>query len=337
LASHPARAGDTIIAANAGAPSADSGNFASSPPPPSIYARVAGSDAEAGASQLHQYRPHKSPPHLGKRSREDAPTGTTPPTTRRLNAAHVSFADDGKGGADSVTHDDGNGSVEHSEVSSDSEDAVESAVQSAPPVINAAPPGAQPSAASGAEPSRSLSASATLKTSFPTDPSPEDIVAINNWLERGALILAVLVGNKVGLHCYRKKKSGDPRLPQFEEIDSNLISDIIDTISISSSSSTDANNGSIDFVFKHIIIIFISFFFFTYGTYIEEKVVKNQMGYLSTNFMETIKLLGKNVNEIASDNINSLIVPDLSDEDEKAAENNKKVMKQVIKVNIILY
>jgi hypothetical protein len=63
-----------------------------------------------------------------------------------------------------------------------------------------------------------LSASATLKTSFPTDPSPEDIVAINNWLERGATILAVLVGNKVGLHCYRKKKSGDPRLPQFEEI-----------------------------------------------------------------------------------------------------------------------
>jgi len=83
------------------------------------------------------------------------------------------------------------------------------------------------------------------------------------------------------------------------------------------------------------ISIFIGFFFFTYGAYIEKKVVKKQMGYLSTNFMETIKLLGKNVNEIASDNVNSLIVPDLSDEDEKAAESNKKVMKQVIKVNII--
>ena len=103
-------------------------------------------------------------------------------------------------------------------MSSDSEDAVESAVQSAPPAINAAPPGAQSSAASGAEPSPPLSAPATLKTSFPTHPSPDDIVAINNWLERGATILAVLVGNVPGLHCYRKKKTGDPRLPQYEEV-----------------------------------------------------------------------------------------------------------------------
>jgi len=83
------------------------------------------------------------------------------------------------------------------------------------------------------------------------------------------------------------------------------------------------------------ISIFIGFFFFTYGAYIEKKVVKKQMGYLSTNFMETIKLLGKNVNEIASDNVNSITIPDLSHEDEEANENNKKVMKQVIKVNII--
>jgi RsiW-degrading membrane proteinase PrsW (M82 family) len=59
------------------------------------------------------------------------------------------------------------------------------------------------------------------------------------------------------------------------------------------------------------------------------------MNYLSQNFMETVKLLGKNVNQTVIDNINNLVIPDLSKEDNKAAQNNKKVMNQVIKVNII--
>jgi len=83
------------------------------------------------------------------------------------------------------------------------------------------------------------------------------------------------------------------------------------------------------------ISVFISFFFFTYGAYIEKKVVNEQMNYLSQNFMETVKLLGKNVNQTVIDNINNLVIPDLSKEDNKAAQNNKKVMNQVIKVNII--
>ena len=299
----------------------------------------AGSDAvesspSTAPAEHHPSRLHTSPPHLGKRSREDAlspSTGQTPPTIRRFSAAHInppanalappssepeaqreggatsatscvtaepsppapqtllvkdfnpgpsapSFAPsfarasaadttpassagaapraDSEGGTFpgfphtvaipsspaapsiysrvnsrarvSFADDDKGSSVDFiylkrrvpkgSEVSSDSEDAVESAVQSAPPAINAAPPGAQSSAASGAEPSPPLSASATLKTSFPTHPSPDDILAINNWLERGATILAVLVGNVPGLHCYRKKKTGDPRLPQYEEV-----------------------------------------------------------------------------------------------------------------------
>jgi len=83
------------------------------------------------------------------------------------------------------------------------------------------------------------------------------------------------------------------------------------------------------------ISIFIGFFFFTYGAYIEKKVVKNQMRYLSTKFMETIKLLGKNVSKLASNNIDNLIIPDLSHEDNMAAKNNNEIMKQVVKVNMI--
>jgi len=84
-----------------------------------------------------------------------------------------------------------------------------------------------------------------------------------------------------------------------------------------------------------LISLFIGLFFFTYGAYIEKKVVKSQMNFLATDISSLIKLFGKNFYDIFKKQIQNVKVPDLSDEDHKAASANKKTLFKAVIANVI--
>lgn len=83
------------------------------------------------------------------------------------------------------------------------------------------------------------------------------------------------------------------------------------------------------------ISIFISIFFFTYGTYIEKKVITNQMNILAGNFMDTIKLFGNTANTNLYNYVNNnVLTPEnitaISAEDKTALAGNTKIINKVI-------
>jgi ABC-type uncharacterized transport system permease subunit len=84
------------------------------------------------------------------------------------------------------------------------------------------------------------------------------------------------------------------------------------------------------------ISLFIGFFFFTYGTYIEKKVVTEQMNFLSKDIKNFFSLFGKNINDTITTKLNKMILPDLSHEDKIARENNNKIKKQAFIVLLVL-
>jgi len=83
-----------------------------------------------------------------------------------------------------------------------------------------------------------------------------------------------------------------------------------------------------------LISLFIALFFFTYGGYIEKKVVKSQMKFLADDISNYIKLSGKITTGYASNYLNNLELPDLEEADYAAAEANKKTVKKAIMANI---
>ena len=83
-----------------------------------------------------------------------------------------------------------------------------------------------------------------------------------------------------------------------------------------------------------LISLFIGFFFFTYGGYIEKKVVKSQMKFLADDIANYIKLSGKLTSTYAGNYLTNLELPDLEEEDHAAAEANKKTVKKAIMANI---
>jgi len=76
------------------------------------------------------------------------------------------------------------------------------------------------------------------------------------------------------------------------------------------------------------ISVFIGVFFFTYGSYIEKKIVKEQMIFLSKDIQNLFSLFGKNVNNAITTKLNELELPDLSHEDNKAKQNNIEIKKK---------
>lgn len=76
------------------------------------------------------------------------------------------------------------------------------------------------------------------------------------------------------------------------------------------------------------ISVFIGVFFFTYGSYIEKKVVEEQMIFLSKDVKSLFSLFGKNVNDTITTKLNQLELPDLSHEDDKAKQNNIEIKKK---------
>jgi len=83
-----------------------------------------------------------------------------------------------------------------------------------------------------------------------------------------------------------------------------------------------------------LISLFIGIFFFTYGSYIEGKIVNNQMEFLSSDISNIVRLFGENTNNNFKEKIKTFILPDLHEEDKKAKESNNKIMMKALKVNI---
>jgi len=84
-----------------------------------------------------------------------------------------------------------------------------------------------------------------------------------------------------------------------------------------------------------LIFILISVFFFTYGVYIEQTVITNQMKILSDNFVDTFRLFGKKSSLNLNNNItNNLLsqesIAKLEKDDATALEGNKNIITMVI-------
>ena len=84
-----------------------------------------------------------------------------------------------------------------------------------------------------------------------------------------------------------------------------------------------------------LISIFIGFFFFTYGSYIENKIVKAQTKILSDNIYNYLKFFGKDANIKIKEQILQIKLPDLSKADDLTIKSNNKIMMKAGKVNII--
>jgi hypothetical protein len=73
------------------------------------------------------------------------------------------------------------------------------------------------------------------------------------------------------------------------------------------------------------VSIFIILFFFTYGSYIEKKIVVEQMVFLSKDIKNFFSIFGKNINDNISKKLNDIPMPNLETQDLKAKENNNKI------------
>lgn len=84
------------------------------------------------------------------------------------------------------------------------------------------------------------------------------------------------------------------------------------------------------------ISIFIVLFFFSYGSYIEKKIVINQMDFLSLNIVDILKHFGEsNVNQIRK-SLSQMSTPNLVKEDKAAADSNSKILQKAMIANVFL-
>jgi hypothetical protein len=82
------------------------------------------------------------------------------------------------------------------------------------------------------------------------------------------------------------------------------------------------------------ISLFISIFFFTYGTYLENTVITAQMNILANNFMDMIKLSGNKTNiDLKNYITDNILAPsniaNISSGDKDALKGNSKIIKMV--------
>ena len=83
------------------------------------------------------------------------------------------------------------------------------------------------------------------------------------------------------------------------------------------------------------ISLFIILFFFTYGLYIEKKVVKEQMNFLATNISYIFKLFGQNITDKIKYNINNIKDINFDEIDNRIAKKNKDTISSTISINIL--
>jgi hypothetical protein len=93
------------------------------------------------------------------------------------------------------------------------------------------------------------------------------------------------------------------------------------------------NKEEIANIILHVTLIstFIGIFFFTYGSYIEENIVKKQVNFLIEDNKEFVLLIPNDIKQKIVDKINNIKL-DLAEDDRKAAEQNKKLLIKASKI-----
>ena len=86
-----------------------------------------------------------------------------------------------------------------------------------------------------------------------------------------------------------------------------------------------------------LIVTFISIFFFTYGAYIEKKVVDNQMNLLVQNFTKDMSVLPSNVNDAMRTSISNINLTDMSKIDARVKKSNEELKKKAFMFIGILF
>lgn len=73
-------------------------------------------------------------------------------------------------------------------------------------------------------------------------------------------------------------------------------------------------------------ITFIVIFFFTYGSYLESKVVREQVDYVVSDLMTDVKIIDGAQLELLKDIANNIKTPDMKKQDQQAEIYNRNIM-----------
>jgi len=82
--------------------------------------------------------------------------------------------------------------------------------------------------------------------------------------------------------------------------------------------------------------VFITMFFFIYGSFIEKSVISTQMDILTTEITNNTKIFGSNFDKLLLKYVNNINLPDLSAQDHAIETSNKNIIKTTITANVIL-
>ena len=86
-----------------------------------------------------------------------------------------------------------------------------------------------------------------------------------------------------------------------------------------------------------LISLFIAIFFFTYGIYIEDIIIKSQMKFLATNISDIFKLFGPNITNDIKKTINNLPKIDFTNDNSDIEEQNKTLKNNALTANVIFF
>lgn len=93
-------------------------------------------------------------------------------------------------------------------------------------------------------------------------------------------------------------------------------------------------------VILHVVLIssFIGIFFFTYGSYVEQQVIKSQMDYIVKDMVGDLNnFIPSGSKSTINATIGQIQPPDMSKEDADAQNNNSKLLKQALTVLGIVF
>lgn len=90
-----------------------------------------------------------------------------------------------------------------------------------------------------------------------------------------------------------------------------------------------------DIIFSvSIVCVFIGTFFFTYGSYLEKRIVLRQMSIIVNNFATDLDALSPSLTNTLRPTFAALEAPDMKEEDDAAEKNNVALMQ---KAAIVLF
>lgn len=76
------------------------------------------------------------------------------------------------------------------------------------------------------------------------------------------------------------------------------------------------------------MVLFLAVFYFTFGVFVERKVVDQQMEEIASTFTNNLVILPPDTREKVKKAIQNIDPPDMKSEDERVSRSNKKLMKK---------